>query len=210
MKEDAPKKIKPFKIVLWCVLGVVLLLIFGILGTLLVEKYVKKASVPMCFGYGSLIVTTGSMQGTIDKGDLIIVQKTNDYKLGDIVTYVEAEGRTPITHRLINYCDPVTHEVTSEYTGMFIAKGDANNTQDIFPVSVDQIAGEVVATIPKLGLVFDWFVNDGGLIYAIALIAIIVACVYFWNRVNQPDEAEAGAADKSEHTDSPNNDSSKE
>lgn len=172
MKEGAVDSKKIVKIVLWSILGVILLFVLIVIAVLLVEKYIKKSAVPMFAGYGSMIVITGSMSGTIEKGDLIIVKKTNDYELGDIVTYVEAEGKTPVTHRLVN---------KGPEEGTFIAKGDANNTTDIFPISVDMIAGEVVGVIPKVGLVFEWFLYEQGFIYVGAIAIIIAAAIYFWN-----------------------------
>lgn len=180
---DSTKKI--VKITAWCLLGVIGLFIVIMLGSLLVQKYITKKSVPMFMGYASMVVLTGSMNGTIDEGDMIIIKKRKEYNLGDIVTYVETEGKTPITHRLIRY---------GEEEGTFIAQGDANESEDIFPVSVDQIRGEVVAVIPKVGLFFDWFLYEAGVVYALALVAIVVAGVYFYGRFKEDDE-EATAGD---------------
>lgn len=181
MKDSTScKRISPRKIVLWSVLGVILLLVCIVLGTLLVEKFIKKAPVPMFAGYATLVVETGSMNGTINEGDLIIVKKTNDYELMDIVTYVNAMNEV-VTHRLVNY---------GPEEGTFLAKGDANNTLDLYPVSVGQIAGEVVLTIPKLGLVFEWFTHEFGIVYVIAMIAIAVGGVYLWNTLKPESEAE--------------------
>lgn len=166
-------------IVLWCTLGVVLLIVFIPLGSLLVQKYIKKSSVPMFMGYAYLVVATGSMNGTINQGDMIIVKKTDDYTLGDIVTFVETEGKFPVTHRIVNY---------GAQDGMFITKGDANPKADSMPVSVDQIAGEVVFVIPKAGLFLDWFTHEGGVIYFVAIIAIVIAGVYFWKLTKPKSE----------------------
>ena len=162
-------KRKAVKIVLYCVLGVILLLIIIPLASLLIQKYIKKSSVPMFMGYAFLIVTTGSMNGTIDQGDMVIVKKTNNYSPGDIVTFYEANGKVPVTHRIVNY---------GPEEGMFITKGDANLSTDIEPISVDQIAGEVVSVIPKVGLFFGWLTNGGGIYYLVAMIVVVVAGVY--------------------------------
>lgn len=180
---DAVKK--PIKIVVWCILGVILLFIIIALCSLLVQKYIKKSSVPMFMGYASMIVITGSMNGTIDEGDLIIIKKANDYKLTDIVTYIEKNG-TVTTHRLINY---------GPEEGTFITKGDANPSEDIFPLAVDQIAGKVVAVIPKIGIVFNWMLHGGGIIYILSIIAVMVVGVYFWNQMKPQTEEETETAD---------------
>lgn len=188
MVASSPKKIKPLKIVLWSILGVIFLLICVIVGTLLVEKFIKKSPVPMFMGYAVMTVATGSMTGTINQGDVIIVKKTDDYKLGDIVTFVNKNGEV-ITHRLINYYKP-------DDKTKFITKGDANPTKDNGYITLDQIAGEVVYTIPKVGLFFDWFLHDFGAIYAIAIVAVLVVGFYFISLTK---------SDSEEQTESPKN-----
>ena len=39
--------------------------LFFVVATLAVDKFIKKSPVPSFFGYSTLIVTTGSMSGTI-------------------------------------------------------------------------------------------------------------------------------------------------
>lgn len=186
MVDSVRNKLKILKIVLWSILGAILLFMFIVVGALLVDKYIKKSPVPMFAGCGSMVVITGSMSNTINKGDLIIVKRTNDYKLGDIVTYIASNGEV-ITHRLINYED--------EAKTMFIAKGDANPSSDIMPVKADQIVGEVVLTIPKVGLFFDWVLHDGGIIYILALIAVVIAGVFFMNLTKSDSEQAEATAD---------------
>lgn len=188
MVNSARGKIKPLKIVLWSILGVILLFICIVLGTLLVQKYIKKSKVPTFAGYGYFVVITDSMTGTIDKGDLIIIKKTNDYTLGDIVTFVNSRDEV-VTHRIVNYQDPNDKTV-------FITKGDFNPTTDGTPISADQIAGEVVLTIPKVGVAFEWFLHDLGWVYFIAIAAVVVAGVYFWGLIKPSDASENDAQPK--------------
>lgn len=171
MTHVAPNKKKLIKIVLWCIVGVLLLLILIPLGSLLVQKFVHKESVPMFIGYAWLIVISPSMTPEIRQGDLVIIKQTNDYKVHDVVTFVEEEGATPVTHRIVSV-DEVNHT--------YVTKGDANIKEDD-PITEDMIVGEVVATIPYVGLFFEWFTNEGGAIYVVAFIAAIIALVYFWN-----------------------------
>ena len=175
-------KIHPIKIALWCILAIFLVLIGIVLGSLLVQKYVKKVSVPVFAGYASMIVATGSMNGTIDQGDMIVIRKTGDYRLGDIVTFLEADSSVPVTHRLISY---------GPEEGTFITKGDANNTADIIPLSDEQIVGEVVMTIPKVGLFIEWFSRKGGIFYFLAIFAVLTVGVYFWNRLKPEPETDS-------------------
>ena len=203
----ATKK-KTIKIVLLSVLGVVVLFIAIMLGSLLVQKYIKKSPVPMFMGCGWFIVISPSMQGTINKGDLVVVKKTDDYELGDIVMYLrEEDGKIPITHRLY---------LPGPEEGTFITKGDNNRDPDAKPITVDDIVGEVVLTIPYVGTIFDWILHESGYIYILALIIIIVAAVFFWNwfstekgeeNSDSTEEENAGSTDSPEGSEDDSSDS---
>lgn len=172
MVDSARKKLKILKIILWCILGAILLFIFVVLGTLLVQKYIKKSPVPMFAGYGYMIVETGSMSTTINAGDLIIVKKPGELNLGDIVTFKNKDGEI-ITHRIVNYY--------YGDTSRFATAGDYTGDWDPDPLTADQVYAVHVITIPKVGLVFRWITQEYGFIYIIALIAVVVAGVFFWN-----------------------------
>lgn len=190
MSNTAPNKKKLTKIILWCALAVVLLLVLIPLVSLLVQKFITKEKVPSFLGYSYMIVITPSMTGYANVGDLVIVKKTDDYVVHDVVAYFENEDdELPITHRVVDY-----DEVTKLYT----TKGDANMDEDK-PITEAQIIGEVVAVIPYVGLFFEWFTNEGGVIYVVAMIAVIVACVYFWDLTKPAKKAtEGGSADSDE------------
>lgn len=83
-------------------------------------------------------VASGSMEPAINKNDLVIVKITNDYKVGDVVTYYN-DGEF-ITHRIIDIG-----------VNTIITKGDANNTRDIKIVK-DNVLGKVCLVIPKFGI----------------------------------------------------------
>lgn len=51
-------------------------------------------------GYTFFIVASGSMSGTVDVNDMVIVKITDDFQVGDIVTY-QADGYF-VTHRIIS------------------------------------------------------------------------------------------------------------
>ena len=90
------------------------------------------------FGYTFFEVTTGSMSGTIEINDVVIVKINDNIKENDIITYQLDD--TIITHRLIKMED-----------NQLITKGDANNAEDK-PIEKKSVIGKVVKTIPKLGI----------------------------------------------------------
>lgn len=186
-------KAKITKIVLWCVLGVLLVLILIPLCSMLVQKFIKKSDVPMFMGYGYLVVQTPSMTGYANEGDLIIIKKTDDYKINDVVTYKKEGDVLPTTHRIIYYDDE---------TGLYTTKGDINTDPD-GTITKDQIFGEVVGVIPYVGLFFRWLTDELGIIYIAALIAVVIAGVYFWNITKPEAKKETADVDKPHESDQP-------
>ena len=159
-----PKK-KAFiviKRVIWGIVIAVFCLLCALTIWLAVDKFVLKSPVPSVFGYSALTVKTGSMSGTIEIGDLIIIKDTGDYEIGDIVTFLQKGDSIPTTHRIID----------SREDGSFITKGDANNVQDALPVSKDIILGEVVKVLPEVGLFAERLQSEGW-IYIVALLVIL-------------------------------------
>ena len=201
MKQSAIDIKKLIKIIVWCILGAIALFVIIVLSTLLVQKYVKKSPVPMFAGRAYLIVASGSMSPTIDKGDLIIIKKSDEYVVHDIITFVEDDGKV-VTHRIISIVDG---------EGTFITKGDFNDDYDQLdpttpPIRLDQVQGKVVGTIPKVGVFYDWLLHDGGYVYAIALLIVIFVGIYLWGRIKSDPEPEANKAESS--VDEPQADSS--
>lgn len=90
------------------------------------------------FGYTFFEVATGSMEPTIDVGDVIIVKITNEVNENDII--VCNKDNAFITHRLIKIEED-----------NFITKGDANNTEDE-PMQKSDLVGKVINIIPDFSL----------------------------------------------------------
>jgi signal peptidase I len=79
-------------------------LLLGMLVTLCIYTFIMtdimKEDYANVFGYTYFVVATGSMSGTIEVNDIVIVKLTNDVKLNDIITY-KGQNDEFITHRLI-------------------------------------------------------------------------------------------------------------
>jgi len=149
------------------------------------DKYVLKSPVPSLFGYSSLTIKTGSMSGTLEIGDIIIIKDTDDYKLGDIVTFLKEGETIPTTHRIINY---------AAEEGRFITKGDYNNSTDGEKgVAKEEIIGEMVLHLPILGMFVGWVKDGGGLIYIIAILLIVALGCYMLDNEKKMAEARAAA-----------------
>ena len=123
------------------------------------------------FGYTVFEVTTGSMSGTIEINDIILVQITKDVKKGDIVTY-------------INNQELITHRIVEESNNQIITKGDANNGEDK-PIDKSMIIGKVVKVFPKIGIWIKVFSDFK------VIIPIIVTITLFGFAVSSEKEIEA-------------------
>jgi signal peptidase len=119
--------------------------------------------VPRVAGGSSLTVLTGSMQPTLAPGDIVAVRGVapdevcTEIGVGDIVTYLPEPGDPTL----------ITHRVVGKTVGTFddgtpcrlITQGDANSAADA-PVSPVQVRGAMLYSLPALGWVRQWVVEN--------------------------------------------------
>lgn len=95
------------------------------------------------FGVVPYAVMTGSMEPALPVGALVYVNTNNKAPdINDVIAFNMANGVV------------VTHRVIAVQDGKFITKGDANNTEDLAPVSEPQIIGTCMFHIPFIGYMF--------------------------------------------------------
>ena len=92
------------------------------------NKFITKDKVVLIGKYYIFQIATGSMEHELVPGDYIIVEKTDNYKVGDIVTYLE-DGYY------------ITHRINKIEEDSITTKGDANTALDN-PISKDKIIGK--------------------------------------------------------------------
>lgn len=120
------KTVKIIANVCYAILSIILIiLIYNIIQMSLLNKPYMDI-----FGYSFFQVRTGSMSGTLEIGDIIIVKLTKDVKENEIITY-EKEGIL------------ITHRIIKKERESIIAKGDRNNAADS-PINSDEVIGKVV------------------------------------------------------------------
>lgn len=106
------------------------------------QTTVMKKNYSNVFGYTVFEVKTGSMSGSIEIGDVVVVKVLNENEknmlnIGDIISFYDEKNI--ITHRI--------KEIDKE----IVTKGDANNAADD-PINKDVVIGKVLKTIPKVGI----------------------------------------------------------
>jgi signal peptidase len=139
------KKTKKIITILKIFFAVFVSVIIGFNLYLFNSKVFLKEKLPMPLGYGTAVVVSNSMYPYLEINDLIIVKKTNDYEVGDVIVY--DDGNVLVVHRIVEIDE-----------NTFVAKGDANNSNDK-AYSVNLIKGEVVNIIPKLGVLQEITTN---------------------------------------------------
>ena len=116
-------------------------------------------------GYKAYVINTNSMEPTIKVGDIVIIKKVKSENLneGDVITFSN-QGEV-ITHR-------ITQIETIGADTRYITKGDNNNTEDTFKIRYNDIIGEEILTIPRLGKTVQ--ILDSKIIILIIILIILI------------------------------------
>lgn len=181
MKKSMSAAKKPAKIVkktVSVIMAVILTAVSVLAVWVLIDKFVLGSYAPRIFGYSILNVSSGSMEQEIKVNDLIIIKKTDDYQVNDIVTYLKDGDDIPVTHRII--------KITPE--GLYITKGDANNTEDRFPVEKDEILGEVVRIKEGAGIKLVWLQSQGWMYILGVIILLTIGSIFLDVNDEEKDE----------------------
>ncbi len=159
---------KIFKGILRYILPLFMLLIAGIGLFSIISSKVNGNQLPMPFGYGIGVVLSNSMQPELSVDDLIVVNASNDYEIGEIIVF--QNGKSLTVHRIVNIQTMKYKEYEENYLGnaisdpvigkdgkrpndpendvvVYTTKGDANNTNDK-PILESKIQGEVIKVVP--------------------------------------------------------------
>ena len=176
------KTVKVLKIGVIVILSIILILNLSIM----IQSKIHPDQVPSIFGYKPFVVTSGSMESSINIGDLVFVKNVNydDLKVNDIIAF---KGKDDIvtTHRIIE-------EVEVDNEKCFKTKGDNNNTVDEEVVCKDGVEGIYSGKIAKVGDFILFIQKPLGFIVMMLSILIVCILIYFVSNrnVNKLDEEE--------------------
>ena len=137
---------------------------------------------PKVLGYEAYTVISGSMEPEITTGSLVYVAsvKPQDVQKEDIIAfYGGRDTNAIITHRVVE---------NRVIMGEFITKGDANQTNDMNPVSYDELICRVELTIPKFGVVAQMLSGTAGKIAAGSLIGVAIVLHMIAAMMDRPKE----------------------
>ena len=117
---------------------------------------------PELFGWSRAVILSGSMEPSMSIGDLVIVHREKEYRVGDIVVF--DSGGLSVTHRIL--------EKAQEG---FVTKGDANNVPDKELLSENHIIGRVAVVIPMVGKAVLFLKNPAGM-----MLIMMLAIWFIW------------------------------
>ena len=155
------------KVISFIIYGLLLIMVILFMYATIQRKIEKEIYTNIC-GYTFLEVLTGSMSGTIEIGDGVLVKLTTDVEKEDIIVY--KKNNQLITHRFI--------QKEGEY---LITKGDANNVQDE-PITQYMVIGKVIGIIPNINM---WKKILLGMVFILVILYCIVKQIF--NKKNKDD-----------------------
>jgi len=111
------------------------------------------------FGFRIFKVATGSMEPTLTINSIIVVKKTDDLNIGDIITFQDSRGYT--THRIVEMNeDSIT------------TRGDANNVKDT-PITREAVIGKVLIYFNIFGFL-GYLLKNPVMWFLLLLIGLLV------------------------------------
>lgn len=163
----------------------------------------NEGEVPTVFGFSVMRVKTGSMEPELKTGCIVISKKVeqSELEVGDIISFYSTDPDPVVygqveTHRIVERHYLVSGERE------FITKGDANQSDDAYPVLYKNIIGKVVLNLGVAsGSVLQILQNPKVIFFLIILPLIFITFSEAVNLVNlivNRNELEEENSDESE------------
>lgn len=131
-----------------------------------------------------VVVTSGSMEPTLYRGDLLAIQTCSEDQIAvnDIIVFrADWNPETPIVHRVIEI-------IEDENEGLlFVTKGDNNHANDRDYRMIEDILGVVVFTVPLIGHVSLFLQTTEGKIIVFTFFLVLLAIPELYERVRKSD-----------------------
>lgn len=145
--------------------------LFSVISVLIIFISVVLLTVsiaPRFMGLKGYCVLTESMEPTIKKGSLVFAEKVSfdEIEIDNVLVFRDEGGDTGFTHR-VTAIDKEKKLITT--------KGDAGNTEDLYPTGYEYVAGRVVNKIPLLGYITMFLNETYGKITVAAVYVIWIA-----------------------------------
>lgn len=122
-------------------------------------------------GYRVQVILSDSMQPIFSAGSLVLLReyRPEEYRIGDIVSFLPPIRQAQsVTHRIVSRS--VTHDVP-----VILTKGDANPQPDPWTLSLGEVTGKVLVSVPWLGYPVSWLKHPIGFFTVTS--ATFLACI---------------------------------
>lgn len=159
-----------------CIFYPIIALLFISSIIVLAQKIQNPKKNPSLFGYKVFVIASGSMEPTLNIGDIVIIHEVevNDIVEGDIITFQEGDSQT-VTHRVVNIID-------EDSKIKYETKGDNNNTVDEGFVYYDDVEGKYLFKINRIGTTVLKAQN------IVVMIVIIIILYFIYKIMQRKDE----------------------
>lgn len=139
---------------------------YVVVGVLLAVGINQGMAVALATDLPIVAVESDSMKPTFVRGDILLLQGTATYEVGDIIVFSPEPGRTPVVHRIVAINEDGTYQT----------KGDANASQLPFErrIRKEQVHGKVILILPALG-----WIKIGITEYVLPNILVVAVLVIF-------------------------------
>ena len=151
---------------------------------------IRQNRPPLLHAY---IIVSPSMVPAINVNDAILVKRREpeELEIGSIITYISTDPRyygLTVTHRVVGI------NIDEDGRHFFTTQGDANNVVDATSVTGENLIGEVIFRMPRVGRLQQFLLNIWGWIALIVVPSItvivydVVKLVGSMKRKNKEDE----------------------
>ena len=123
------------------------------------------------FGYGLIVIKSGSMEPIIKTGSVLVSKKQTTYQKGDIITF-RKNGNEIVTHR-------VSEVIKKNDRFFYKTKGDANNTEDLSLIKNKDVLGKNILIFPYLGYGIGFLKSRIGVI----ILILLPAGYFVWKEI---------------------------
>ena len=166
IKEKIEKKKRRKAIINFLLTPIIVILLVICIFAVYQKIVLKKQNIEI-LGFKGYIVMTGSMEPSINAGDVIIGKKANEnnIKIGDVITFSSINSGATITHRIVD----ITNKDGKRY---YQTKGDNNNSEDVDLVEYKDIQGIVLFKIGKIGKILLQLLTGTGVAFVFFILAI--------------------------------------
>lgn len=178
--------------------GLVTTLLFLLLAVAVVLAISARRSpdgISTIAGHKVFSVISGSMEPTINTGDVILVlplAKGQEVKEGDVVTFRAKEKKEMvITHRVIGIA------MVNGRPAAYVTKGDNNDSPDSAPILREQIVGVYQFRVPYFGYISNFIRQPVGVVLFVIIPGLILIGIEFrkiWRTMSEAEKAQAASA----------------